>query len=455
MSDIILLIDDDQSLRRVTEYNLTAKGFKVVTAASGEQGLERFETNTPDLVVTDVKLGDMNGLDILAKIKKDAPDIPVIIMTAFGSIEMAVQAMNKGAFNFLTKPFDRDTLILSCKKALELRRLRSKTKLQASEINRLTGTKGIVSASSVMKELLEKASRAANSEATVLISGESGTGKEVLARLIHQNSPRANGPMVAVNCAAIPAGLLESELFGHVKGSFTGAIKDRKGHFQTASGGTLFLDEIGELAIDTQVKLLRAIQEKEVQPVGSERVKDVDIRIVAATNLDLQKRIAQGNFREDLYYRLSVIPLFIPPLRERTDDIPALVTHFLKKFDAPQDVCFSQDAQEVLKKYQWPGNIREMQNIIERCIILRKNKVIEPEDLQLLVSDLSSPFNQAPAKNSMPTPIIPDEGIALEDVEKSYIIKALEKAGQNRSEAARLLKIPRHVLLYRLEKYKI
>ena len=446
MSEIILLIDDDPSLRRVTEYNLTAKGFNVVTAASGEQGLELFETNTPDLVVTDVKLGDMNGLDILAKIKKNAPDIPVIVMTAFGSIEMAVQAMNKGAFNFITKPFDRDTLILSCKKALELKRLRSKTKLMSSEINRLTGTEGMVTASSVMKELLEKTSRAANSEATVLITGESGTGKEVLARLIHQNSPRSNGPMVAVNCAAIPAGLLESELFGHVQGSFTGAIKDRKGHFQTASGGTLFLDEIGELATDTQVKLLRAIQEKEVQPVGSEKVKTVDIRIVAATNLDLQKRIAQGKFREDLYYRLSVIPLFIPPLRERIEDIPALVTHFLKKFDAPQDVFFSQQAQQVLKAYQWPGNIREMQNIVERCIILRKNKVIEPEDLQLLV--------HKPSDTSF-VPVIPEGGIALEDIEKSYIIKALEKAGQNRSEAARLLKIPRHVLLYRLEKYKI
>ncbi|MCK5350593.1 MAG: sigma-54-dependent Fis family transcriptional regulator, partial [Desulfobacula sp.] len=302
----------------------------------------------------------------------------------------------------------------------------------------------IVSASSVMKELLDTASRAANSEATVLITGESGTGKEVLARLIHQNSPRSNGPMVAVNCAAIPVGLFESELFGHVKGSFTGAIKDRKGHFQTASGGTLFLDEIGELANDIQVKLLRAIQEKEVQPVGSERVKTLDIRIVAATNLNLQKKIVQGEFREDLYYRLSVIPLFIPPLRERIEDIPALVKHFLKKFDAPRDVFFSPKAMRVLMDYQWPGNIREMQNIVERCIILRKKTVIEPEDLQLLDHKSSV----------LPlTPVIPNEGIALEDIEKSYILKALEKAGQNRSEAARLLKIPRHVLLYRLKKY--
>ncbi len=446
MSNWILLIDDDASLRRVTEYNLTKNGFDVVTAASGKEGLELFRKNAPDLVVTDVKLGDMNGLDILKTIKKSSPDIPVIVMTAFGSIEMAVQAMHNGAFNFITKPFDRDTLSLSCQKALELKRLRSRTKLLAKEISRLTGTKGIVSASSVMKQLLETASRAANSDATILITGESGTGKEVLARLIHQNSPRSSGPMVTVNCAAIPSGLVESELFGHVKGAFTGAIKTRKGHFQTASGGTLFLDEIGELAVDIQVKLLRAIQEKQVQPVGSETVKNVDIRIIAATNLDLEEKTSAGQFRKDLYYRLSVIPLFIPPLRERTEDIPALVKHFLKKFDAPQDVEFSKTAINLMKSYPWPGNIREMQNIVERCIILRKKSLIESDDLKLLVNE--------PLSSSI-EPVIPDEGIALEEIEKSYIVKALEKSGQNQSEAARLLKIPRHVLLYRLEKYHL
>lgn len=444
MSERILLIDDDPSLRRVTEYNLSDKGFDVVAASSGAQGLEFFDRYSPDLVVTDVKLGDMNGLDLLTRIKDQAPDIPVIIMTAFGSIEMAVQAMHKGAFNFITKPFDRDTLILSCKKALELKGLRSKTKLLSSEINRLTGTEGIVSASSVMKELLETASRAANSDATVLISGESGTGKEVLARLIHQNSPRSNGPMVAVNCAAIPVGLIESELFGHVKGAFTGAIKDRKGYFKTASGGTLFLDEIGELTTDIQVKLLRAIQEKKVQPVGSEQSQNADIRIIAATNRNLKEQIAAGAFREDLYYRLSVIPLFIPPLRERTDDVPALVKHFLKKFDAPRDVSFSKEALAALKSYHWPGNIREMQNIIERCIILRKKPVIEAADLELIGESRGDGLENI---------TIPDKGISLEAIEKTYIAKALEKTGRNRSQAARLLKIPRHVLLYRLEKY--
>jgi DNA-binding NtrC family response regulator len=446
MSQTILLIDDDDSLRRVTEYNLSEKGYKVYVAASGAQGLETFLEARPDLVVSDVKLGDMNGLDLMEKIKAEAPETPVIIMTAFGSIEMAVKAMHSGAFNFITKPFDRDTLTLSCEKALELRGLRSRTRMLAREVARLTGTEGIVSASSAMKELLETASRAAGSEATVLISGESGTGKEVLARLIHQNSTRSSGPMVAVNCAAIPATLIESELFGHVRGAFTGAVKDRKGHFTAATNGTLFLDEIGELAVDVQVKLLRAIQERQIQPVGSERAHGVDIRIIAATNLDLQDRIAAGEFREDLFYRLSVIPLFIPPLRERPEDIPALVGHFLKKFDAPGDVRFSDNALAALKAYHWPGNIREMQNIVERCIILRTTPLIRTKDLNL---------PGMARETSCLEPVIPDEGIALEDVEKAYVVKALEKAGNNRSEAARLLKIPRHVLLYRLEKYKL
>ena len=446
MKKSILLIDDDESLRRVTEYNLTLKGFDVITAHSGKQGLKKFKIHSPDIVVSDVKLGDMSGLDLLEHIKKESPDTPVIIITAFGSIEMAVQTMHKGAFNFITKPFDRDTLILSCEKALELKGLRSKTRHLTKEVNRLTGTAGIVTASSTMKELLDTASRAANSEATILITGESGTGKELLARLVHQNSPRSNGPMVIVNCAAIPPGLIESELFGHVKGAFTGAIANRKGYFQTASSGTLFLDEIGEMETDIQVKLLRAIQEKEVQPVGAEKPIDVDIRIIAATNLDLKKRIIREEFREDLYYRLSVIPLLIPPLRERVEDIPALVNHFLKKYDAPADITFSSAALNMLKKYAWPGNIREMQNLVERCIILRKSKIINIEDLNLI-----NPKKSFSAQNIF----IPDQGISLEEIEKKYILKALEKANQNRSKAARLLKIPRHVLLYRLEKYGI
>ncbi len=452
MHKTILLIDDDASLRRVTEYNLTSRGFKVITAQSGSQGLDCFKTYMPDIVVSDVKLGDMSGLDLLEQIKKQAPMTPVIIITAFGSIEMAVQAMHKGAFTFIAKPFDRDTLILSCEKALEFTGLKTKAEYLTNVVNRLTGTKGITTASSIMKELLDTATKAANSEATILITGESGTGKEVLSRLIHEKSPRSNGPMVAVNCAAIPENLIESELFGHVKGAFTGAVKNRKGYFQTASSGTLFLDEIGETGTDIQVKLLRAIQEKEVQPVGAEKPVNVDIRIIAATNLDLKKKIARGSFRKDLYYRLSVIPLSIPPLRERTEDIPALVNHFLKKFKAPANVSFSSEALKILKAYPWPGNIREMQNVVERCIILRKGKTIGEKDLNLITHEKQKPeiYTLSPLN-----PLIPDKGIALDDITNAYIKKALEKTNQNKSKAARLLKIPRHVLLYRLEKYKL
>jgi len=446
MADTILLIDDDKSLRRVTEYNLSEAGFQVITADSGEKGLELFSKNNPDLVITDVKLGDLDGLEVLAAIKKESPATPVIVITAFGSIEMAVKAMHEGAFNFITKPFDRETLRLSCRKALELGSLRTQKQQLEDEVDRLTGTSGMETANSAMAELLETALRVASSEATVLITGESGTGKEVLARLVHQHSPRREGPMVAVNCTAIPDTLIESELFGHVKGAFTGAISNRKGRFQTASSGTLFLDEIGELKMDMQAKLLRAIQEREVTPVGSDRNEKVNVRIIAATNKDLSEEVANGTFREDLFYRLSVIPLHIPPLRERREDIPALANHFLKKLGAPRGVKFSDKAMALMKKYDWPGNIRELQNSVERSLILRKSNIIEPADINL---------PSAKSSDVIEIPDIPPDGISLEEIEKGLIVKALAKSSGNRSQAARLLKIPRHVLIYRLEKFDI
>jgi len=447
MKPRILLIDDDASLRRVTEYNLSSAGFSVMGAASGKEGLALFHKHSPDLVITDVQLGDMNGLQVLAAVKKESPITPVLVITAFGSIELAVKAMQEGAFTFLAKPFDREALRLSCRKALEMRELHEQKQQLSGEINRLTGTEGMETANSAMAELLDTARRAANSEATVLIAGESGTGKEVLARLIHQHSPRAQGPMVAVNCAAIPENLLESELFGHVKGAFTGAVSSRKGRFQSAVGGTLFLDEIGELRLDLQAKLLRAIQERVVTPVGADQPEAVDVRLIAASNRDLYAAIGQGTFREDLYYRLGVIPLHLPPLRERREDIPGLVSHFLLKVGAPAGVRFSAGALVRLKAHPWPGNIRELQNIVERAVILRKGLLIEAEELQLAVSP------QPASANGLPE--IPDEGLSLEAVEQGLIKKALAKANGNRSEAARLLKIPRHVLIYRLEKFKI
>jgi len=440
----ILLIDDDQSLRRVTEYNLTKAGFAVKTAANGGQAIESFQHSLPDLVVTDVELGDMSGLDLLKRFKQEAPEVPVIIITAYGSIEMAVQAMHQGAFNFITKPFDRDTLILSCRKALEMHSLRIRTRSLSQEINRLTGVEGMETANTAMAELLHTALKVAESDATVLITGESGTGKEVLARLIHQHSSRKKEPFVAVNCAAIPATLIESELFGHVKGAFTGAVQNRQGRFQAAHHGTLFLDEIGELQPEMQVKFLRVLQEKQVEPVGSDRTETVDVRIIAATNRDLRLEISKGHFRDDLFYRLSVIPLHLPPLRDRREDIPALVAHFLKKHEAPPQVSFSQAALARLRSYHWPGNIRELQNVVERCVILRKNDTIAEEEI--LLSGRTSASDRF-------IPDIPPEGLSLEEVEKGLIVKALSISGGNRSEAARLLKIPRHVLIYRLEKF--
>ena len=446
MSESILLIDDDASLLRVTEYNLSSAGFKVIAAGSGKKGIEAFQNNPPDLVITDVQLGDMDGIEILKQFKELEPDVPIIVITAFGSIKMAVQAMHLGAFTFITKPFDRETLRLSCVKALELGKLRHQTRALAREVNRLSGAEGMETANSAMKELLETALRVAESEATVLVTGESGTGKEVLARLIHRNSSRSNESFIGVNCAAIPENLIESELFGHTKGAFTGAIKNRKGRFQSAHRGTLFLDEIGELHPEMQVKLLRALQEKKVEPLGSDHSEEVDVRIIAATNRNLQNDIKTGRFREDLYYRLSVIPLHLPPLRDRQEDIPGLVHHFLRKNQAPTDVSFSPEALKKLQAYSWPGNIRELQNVVERCVILRKAELIDAADIQLPDS------RPAFAGENLH---IPPDGISLEEVEKGLISKALQMSKGNRSQAARLLKIPRHVLIYRLEKFNL
>ncbi len=445
MAETILLIDDDRSLLRVTEYNLSQSGFRVITADSGTEGLDLFEQSLPDMVITDLQLGDMNGLELLDGMKEMAPAIPVIVITAFGSIKIAVEAMQRGAFHFLTKPFDRDVLRQSCRRALEVGALQTQKDLLVEEVNRLSGVHGMETASSTMAELLSTAVKAAESEAAILITGESGTGKELLARLIHQRSSRKDKVMVSVNCVALPPDLIESELFGHIKGAFTGATGHRKGRFQAADHGTLFLDEIGEMRFDLQAKLLRVLQEGEVEPVGSDRAETVDVRLIAATNKNLQEEIEQGRFREDLYYRLCVIPLYLPPLRERKEDIEALANHFMKKIGMGGDVSLTPEAVELLKRYHWPGNIRELQNVIERSMILRSSNEIRAKDLKLT--------DHANASRSRF--LLPSDGLDLIEVEKDLIRQALVKAGNNQSKAARLLSIPRHVLLYRLEKYNL
>ena len=444
----ILLIDDDDSLRRVMEFSLTEAGYKVQTAASGEEGLALFARGLFDAVITDITMPGMSGMEVLAKVRERGEALPVIVITAYGTIESAVEAMKQGAFDYITKPFNRDELRLTLDKALRMRRLEKENVELRSEITDRYRFESIVGSSEKIRDVLDMAGRVAASDASVFITGESGTGKELLAKGIHYNSPRADGPFVAVNCAAIPEHLIESELFGHVRGAFTGAVKDKEGKFELASSGTLFLDEIGDLRVDLQAKILRVLQERQVDRVGGKHPVSVDVRIIAATNKDIERAVKEGVFREDLYYRLSVITLHMPPLRERRDDIPMLVQHFLKKFNRDLDVRIDPEALTMLTAYGWPGNVRELENSIERASVLRRGEAITPEEL---------PDKLRKEKASVGNIILnlPDEGISLEDLEKNLITKALEKHKGNQTRAAEYLGITRPTLIYRMDKYGI
>ncbi|MFA5515211.1 MAG: sigma-54 dependent transcriptional regulator [Desulfuromonadales bacterium] len=441
----VLLIDDDDSLRRVTEYTLHEAGFRVLTAADGESGLRLFALEKPPVVVTDIQMPGLSGYEILKRIKAEHPQTLVIVITAHGTVERAVEAMKLGAYDYLTKPFSRDELRLVVTKAFSFRGLQEEnTRLREELADRLDFSH-LVGISDPMQEVFDIVRRVAGTEATVLISGESGTGKELVARAIHHGSERGAAPFVPVNCAAIPADLLESELFGHVKGAFTGAVKDRKGKFELADGGTLFLDEVGELPVELQPKLLRALQEREIEPVGGVARK-IDVRLVAATNRDLESAMAEGGFREDLYYRLAVIPVHLPPLRARRGDIPLLLRHFLHKHGGAQ-VEIGEKAMDRLIAYQWPGNVRELANAVERMLILRRGERLEEEDLPPKFL-----HRHAPAGGVLN---LPDDGYALEDLEKEAVLEALRRHGWNQTKAAAFLRIPRHTLIYRMEKYSI
>jgi len=444
----ILLIDDDDSLRRVMEFSLTESGYRVQTAASGEEGLRLFEKDSFDAVITDITMPGMNGMEVLAKVRHQDARLPVVIITAYGTIESAVEAMKQGAFDYITKPFNRDELRLTLERALTMRRLEEENVELRAEVRGRYCFDSIVGSSEKIRETLDMAGRVAASDATVLITGESGTGKELLAKGVHYNSLRADGPFVAVNCAAIPENLIESELFGHVKGSFTGAVKDKEGKFELADGGTLFLDEIGDLRIDLQAKILRVLQERYVDRVGGAAPIPVDVRVIAATNKDIERSVKEGSFREDLYYRLSVIPLHMPPLRERKDDIALLVEHFIKKFNPSRNVGVTREALDALTAYGWPGNVRELENAIERASVLKRGDTITPAEL---------PDKLRKEKTSVENIILnlPDEGISLEDLEKNLIIRALERHKGNQTRAAEYLDITRPTLIYRMEKYGI
>ncbi|RII24965.1 MAG: DNA-binding response regulator [Geobacter sp.] len=449
MKQKILVIDDDTSLRRVLEYNLQEEGYDVQAASSGEEGLYLFGKAKPSLVITDMKMPGMDGLMVLKSIKERSPETLVIIITAFGTVDIAVEAMKAGAYDYITKPFNRDELKLTVVKALQFNGLAEENRRLKSELSDRTDFRTIVGSSKEMEKVFAVISKVADTEAAIFITGESGTGKELVARSIHANSSRRDAPFVAINCAAIPRELLESELFGHIRGAFTGAVRDKVGKFQLADGGTIFLDEVGDLPVEMQPKLLRALQEKEIEPVGGAKPLKLDVRVISATNLDIESAIEKGVFREDLYYRLSVIPIHLPPLRERRKDIPLLIRYFCTKHNGNQ-VSFDKDALSAMVMYSWPGNVRELENTVERLLIMRNGETITLGELPDKILDEKTQRQPGTALFRLP-----DEGYSLEQLEREIVVDALERNNWNQAAAARFLRIPRHTLIYRLEKFGI
>ncbi|PLX78950.1 MAG: DNA-binding response regulator [Desulfuromonas sp.] len=447
MMKTILVIDDDDSLRRVVEFQLQQAGYQVETAVDGEEGIEKFRQLSPDLVLTDVQMPGLSGDEVLEAVQEEKPGTLVMVVTAFGTVEKAVEAMRSGATDYLTKPFSRDALLLAVERAFAFRDLERENRKLREQLSAKADFSGVVGRSTVMQRVFDTVSKVAASEATVLIGGESGTGKELIAQALHQGSDRKNGPFIPVNCAAIPRELIESELFGHLKGAFTGAVKDRTGKFAQAEGGTIFLDEVGELPLELQPKLLRALQEREIEPVGGKPCR-VDVRVVAATNRDLDEAVREGLFREDLYYRLAVIPVELPPLRERREDIPLLVRHFLLKHGGDLHLDINEEAMRALADYRWPGNVRELENLVERMIVLRRGDEINVEDLPIQLSG-------GKRDKSSDVLNLPEEGYPLEQLEADAVRLALQRSDGNQTRAARFLSIPRHTLIYRMEKYDI
>ena len=450
----LLLIDDEKNYLLVLETLLTEAGYAVTALNDPETALAFLEESEVDIVITDMKMPRISGREVLERVKKNWPHIPVLIMTAFGSIESAVEAMRYGAFNYITKPFSNDELLLSIQNAAELARAHRQYQLLRESLEERYGKHQIIGRSRAIRDMLALVDRAGPSRATVLITGESGTGKELVARAIHFSSPRSQEPFVSVNCMALNPGVLESELFGHEKGSFTGAVAMRRGRFEQASGGTLFLDEVGELTPELQVKLLRVLQERRFERVGGSEEIEVDIRIVAATNKDLMPLVQAGTFREDLYYRLNVVHIPIPPLRERREDIPLLVAHFAEKAAKENGIppkTFSTEALNALSGYEGLGHIRQLQNVVERCLVLVPGDVITLEDLPAEIRDEEAQFKSA--VDLLPVQL--DLADTLERIEAALIRRALVRADFVQAKAAELLGISKSLMQYKLKKYSI
>jgi len=445
----ILVVDDDESLRWVTQAQLQQSGYDVAAAANAASALEQIRNLPADLVITDLKMPGMSGLDLLKEIRASYPEIIVIMVTAFGTVENAVEAMKAGAYDYITKPVNMDELRLIVNRGFENLDLREEVRALRGSLDKKYGFENILGQSNKLLYVLDMASRAARATSTVLIRGETGTGKELLAKAVHFNSPRKDKPFVTINSGAIPKDLIESELFGHVRGSFTGAFANKKGKVELADGGTLFLDEIGELPVELQVKLLRLIQQGEIEKLGAAGVSKVDVRIIAATHRNLQAMVEDETFREDLYYRLAVIPLEIPPLRERAEDIPELVQHFFLKAKEKQgraNLVLPTRMLPYFSAYTWPGNVRELENIIERIVVLSRGDEITLNDLPDFLR------RERPAVEELHL-ILPPNGISLEAVEKELIVRALKKFNWNQTHAAQYLDLSRKTLIYRMEKF--
>jgi len=449
----VLLVDDETAILNSLQILLKGEGFQVAVAQSGREAVERFTDFQPDVVLTDIRMPGMDGLELLAALRQKDPEVPVILMTAQASLQSAVQAVNQGAFYYLQKPFSNADLIALCRRAGETRELKRENRALKHEIRRRDQARGVrpVGKNRAFLEVVRLAETVAPTDSTVLITGESGTGKEILARYIHALSERQSKPFVSINCGALPENLLESELFGHVKGSFTGAVKDKEGLLVAARGGTFFLDEVAEMSPSLQVKLLRALQEREVIPVGATAPVPIDVRVIAATNRDLEVEMRRGTFRSDLYYRLNVIALHLPPLRERIDDLPLLADHFLQRLSSERNrkggpLRLSPEALAAMQRYDWPGNVRELENALERAAVISKSEVIGPESLPSRIVD-------APA-----APLVADRPPAnptLEAIERAYIMWVLQAEGGNKARAAEVLGIDPSTLYRKLNRYGV
>ena len=453
MSNKILIVDDELSMREFLEILLCGEGYNVDSAASGPEAIKILNVNRYDLVISDIQMPEMNGLELLKNIKDISPTTEVLMMTAYASTDTAVEAMKSGAYDYITKPFKVDEVKLIIKNVLEKVSLKIENILLKKELKEEYRFGDIIGVSSCMREIYDLIIQISPTKTNILIEGESGTGKELVAKSIHANSDRKDNPLITVNCGAVPENLLESELFGHLKGAFTGAVNNKQGLFELADGGTIFLDEIGEMPIQLQVKILRVIQEKEFRRVGDTKASTTDIRIIAATNKDLEESVKGGSFREDLYYRLNVIQIKLPPLRERKDDIPSLVSSFLKKYNSEmgRDIKrISSEALEFLLLYEFPGNVRELENIIERAVALEKSDVILTESLPAKVRKASEALPCIGME--IPANGLNMEGI-MDEMEKGLLMKALQMAEGGKTKAAKLLNLSFRSFRYRLEKY--